>query len=196
MLVRANRDPDIKPTPVKSEDQQAMQGLHRIRSQCHKTRRQRISLVRGLLTEFGLTSAKGTTQLHQRLRQQTEQIPEALRQSLLPVLDEIVALEDKIKQIDKQLTLLGKQHTVVQRLLTIPGVGIITATAMVAAVPDIHAFKRARQFSSWLGITPREYSSGNSRYLGAITKRGDRYLRMQLINGARFGVDQCASSKP
>lgn len=187
-LVRAGADHDIKPTPVKSEDQQAMQGLHRIRAQWHKTRRQRICLVRSLLAEFGLTSAKGTTQLAARLRQQTEQVPEALRQSLLPVLDEISAIEDKIKAIDKQLTLLGKQHAIVQRLLTIPGVGIITATAMLAAVPDIHAFKRARQFSSWLGITPREYSSGRSRYLGPISKRGDRYLRTQLINGARSAL--------
>ncbi len=99
-----------------------MQALHRVRAQWHKTRRQRISLVRGRLTEFGLTSAKGTTQLNQRLRQHTEQIPDALRQSLLPILDEITALEAKIKEIDRQLTRLGKQHAVVQRLLTIPGV--------------------------------------------------------------------------
>lgn len=187
-LCRASQDEDIKPAAVKSEDHQAIQGLHRIRAQWQKTRTQRISLVRSLLTEFGLTSRRGTTQLRSRLRCHTEQVPETLRCALIPVLDEISALEDKIKQLDRELEVIGKQHPVVQRLLSIPGIGLITATALVAAVPDIHRFQRARQFSSWLGITPREYSSGNSRYLGSITKRGDRYLRTQLINGARSAL--------
>ena len=72
-----------------------------------------------------------------------------------------------------------------QRLLTIPGIGVITATALIGSVPDIHAFRRARSFAAWLGLTPREYNSGQIRYLGRISKRADRYQRMLLTHGAR-----------
>ena len=84
--------------------------------------------------------------------------------------------------------------------MTIPGIGVTTATAMFGSVPDIHQFKRARQFSSWLGLTPREFSSGNKRVLGRISKRGDKYLRMLLIHGARAALlaahRKRANSKP
>ena len=74
------------------------------------------------------------------------------------------------------------------QLMTIPGIGVTTATALLGSVPDIHQFKRARQFSSWLGLTPREFSSGNKQVLGRISKRGDKYLRMLLIHGARAAL--------
>ncbi len=190
-LVRVNQDPELKPVPVKNETQQALQGLHRIRRQYDKTRKQRISLVHGLLAEFGLT-LHSTTLLASRLRQPTEQVPEMLRQALLPVLEEIADLERRLKQIERQLTEIGKRDPVVQRLMTIPGVGLIIATAMVASVPDIHLFVRGRQFSAWLGITPREFSSGHVRRLGSITKKGDPYLRTQLIHGARSALNAAA----
>jgi transposase len=187
-LIRAGKDPDLKPVPVKSEDQQALQGLHRIRRQWLGTRTQRINLARGLLAEFGFSMAVGTKQITARLRAHSEQIPDVLRQALLPVLSEITALEDKLATLDKQLKQIARDMPQVQRLMSIPGIGVITATAMVASVPDIHTFKRARQFSAWLGITPREYSSGNSRRLGRITRKGDSYLRMLLIHGARAAL--------
>ena len=111
-----------------------------------------------------------------------------MQASLLVVLEEIGDLEFRIKDLEKQLAEIGKQHEVVRRLMTIPGVGLITATAFVGSVSDIHGFRRGRQFSAWLGITPREYSSGNNRYLGRISKRGDGYLRMLLIHGARSAL--------
>ena len=194
-LVRASFDPDLKPVPIKHEDQQALQGLHRIRSQWDKTRKQRINLVRGLLAEFGLTSRVGTTQLASRLRQQTEQIPETLRHALLPVIEEITDLEQRIKQLEVQLKEITSTEPTVQRLMTIPGVGLMTATAMVASVPDIHGFDRGRQFSAWLGITPREFSSGSTRRLGKITKKGDPYLRTLLIHGARAALLAAARTK-
>lgn len=190
-LVRVNQDPELKPVPVKNENQQALQGLHRIRHQYDKTRKQRISLMHGLLAEFGLT-LRSTTHLAGRLSQPTEQLPELLRQALLPVLEEIADLERRLKQIERQLTDIGELDPAVQRLMTIPGVGLIIATAMVASVPDIHLFVRGRQFSAWLGITPREYSSGNTRRLGSITKKGDPYLRTLLIHGARSALNAAA----
>ncbi|MFN3239279.1 MAG: IS110 family transposase [Pseudomonadales bacterium] len=97
-------------------------------------------------------------------------------------------LKTRINALDAQLKVYANSHPVIERLMTIPGIGVTTATALFGSVPDIHQFKRARQFSSWLGLTPREFSSGNTRTLGRISKRGDKYLRMLLIHGARAAL--------
>lgn len=187
-LLQAARDPELRSVPVKSVDQQALQGLHRIRSQWIDTRRQRICLARGLLAEFGVHLPAGTAGIVARLREALDRVPAVLSHSLESVLEEIQELESKLREIDRQLGQIAKRDPVAQRLLTIPGIGIITATALVGSVPDIHTFHRARQFSAWLGLTPREYSSGQSRRLGGISKRGDRYLRMLLTHGARSAL--------
>lgn len=187
-LVRASQDADLKPVPVKSEDQQVLQSLHRIRSQWQATRRQRICLARGLLGEFGLHLPTGASGIVARLNTLIEGAPTVLATVLSRVTEEIAHLDDKLRQLDRELTEIAKHNEVAQRLLTIPGIGVVTATAMIASVPDIHAFSRARQFSAWLGITPREYSSGQTRHLGSITKKGDRYLRTLLIHGARSAL--------
>jgi transposase len=187
-LLRASRDPDLKPVPVKSVEQQAVQGLHRIRSQWQDTRRQRICLARGLLAEFGVHLPAGAAGIVPRLRASLEQAPALLAVALASVLEEIVELDGRLHQIDRELQHLSKASPVAQRLLTIPGIGVITATALIGSVPDIHAFRRARSFAAWLGLTPREYSSGQTRHLGRISKRGDRYLRMLLTHGARSAL--------
>ena len=186
-LLRARRDPDLKPVPVKSADQQALQGLHRIRQQWLATRTQRINLARGLLAEFGLALPAGATGIVRRLREIVDRVPTTLVTALMPVLDEIGELEARIKQLDRQLVTIATAHPDTQRLMTIPGVGVIIATAMVASV-DINSFQRARQFAAWLGLTPREYSTAQTRYLGRISKRGDSYLRMLLTHGARSAL--------
>jgi transposase len=187
-LPRAARDPDLRSVPVKSVDQQALQGLHRIRSQWQDTRRQRICLVRGLLAEFGIHLPAGAAGIVAKLNLALEGAPPLLASSLSTVIQEIGQLDARVRQIDRELTAVARQDAVAQRLLTIPGIGIITATALIASVPDIQAFRRARRFSAWLGLTPREYSSGQTRHLGGISKRGDRYLRMLLIHGARSAL--------
>ncbi|HKI74135.1 MAG TPA: IS110 family transposase [Pseudomonadales bacterium] len=187
-LLRANQDQELKPVPVKDEHRQALQGLHRIRSQYDKTRKQRINLVRGLLAEFGLSLPRTTSRFASLLGEQTEPLPEMLRQSLLPVVEEIADLEQRLKGIERQLAAIGKHDPVVQRLMTIPGIGLIIATAMAASVPNIYTFMHGRQFGAWLGITPREFSSGSTRRLGGITKKGDPYLRTLLIHGARSAL--------
>lgn len=187
-LLRAAGDPDLKPVPVKSVDHQALQGLHRIRSQWQDTRRQRICLARGLLAEFGVHLPTGAAGIVAKLTTALEQAPPLLATSLTAVVEEIRELDGRIRQIDRQLTALAKHDHVAQRLLTITGIGVLTATALLASVPDIHAFRRARSFAAWLGLTPREYSSGTTRHLGSITKRGDRYLRMLLVHGTRSAL--------
>jgi len=187
-LLRAHRDPDLKSVPVKSVEQQALQGLHRIRSQWQDTRRQRICLARALLAEFGVHLPTGAAGIVPRLRLTLDAAPPLLSVSLGIVITEITELEAKLGQIDRELRRLAKDSPLAQRLLTIPGVGVITATALIGSVPDIHAFQRARSFAAWLGLTPREYSSGQSRFLGRISKRGDGYLRMLLTHGARSAL--------
>jgi len=187
-LVRARRDPDLKPVPVKSVDQQALQGLHRIRQQWVATRRQRITLARGPLAEFGISLPTGASGIVARLHAVIDRVPGVLVSGLTPILEEISALEDEIKQLDRQLTAIAKTNPAAQHLMSIPGVGVIIATALIGSVADIHSFSRARQFAAWLGLTPREYSSGQTRYLGRISKRGDGYLRMLLSHGARSAL--------
>jgi transposase len=187
-LLRARRDPDLKPVPVKSVEQQALQGLHRIRQQWVATRTQRINLARSLSAEFGLSLPNGAAGIVRRLHEVVDQLPAALVSALTPILDEITTLEQRLKQLDRQLTEIAKAHPDTQRLTTIPGIGVITATALIGSVADIHSFRRARQFAAWLGLTPREHSSGQTRHLGHISKRGDRYLRMLLTHGARSAL--------
>lgn len=101
-------------------------------------------------------------------------------------MEEIRLLEARVAQLERELASLAKLSPACTTLLSIPGIGLLTATALVAATSgDVSHFKDARHFSSWFGLTPKEYSSGNSRYLGHISKRGDRYLRMLLAHGAR-----------
>ena len=187
-LIKASRDPDLRPIPVKSTDQQALQGLHRIRQQWVATKRQRICMVRALFGEFGIHLPAGARGIGARFRDVVGEVPLLLRTSVEPVLDEIDELQARLTLLDKQLAALAAQNEDATRLMTVPGIGPTIATAFVGSVPDIHAFPRARQFSAWLGLTPREYSSGNSRVLGGISKRGDCYLRMLLIHGARAAL--------
>ena len=112
-------------------------------------------------------------------------VPEVLRQTIALVVDEVHGLKEKIASLDRQLAQIAHAHPVATRLQTIPGVGVLTATALVGAVGHIHAFRRGREFASWLGSTPRESSTGAKRYLGRISKRGDVHLRCLLTHGAR-----------
>ena len=112
-------------------------------------------------------------------------LPMHLRTVLASVHEEIREIEERVADLEHELRRLAAADPVVMRLRTIPGIGLLTATALVGSVGHIHAFRRARQFASWLGLTPREHSSGARRRLGGISKRGDIYLRCLLTHGAR-----------
>jgi transposase len=111
-----------------------------------------------------------------------------LRPALETVLEEIAALEAKAEALRTELAALAKQMPDAQLLLTVPGVGVLTATALVGFVGDIHRFRSGRDFAAYLGLTPREHSTGHRRHLGTITKRGNSYLRMLLVHGARSAL--------
>jgi transposase len=188
-LLEAHRCGSIQAVPVKTVEQQTLQALHRVRTQWQSTRTARIDVQRGLLREHGVAVPAGARTLVTRvaglLADGTTPVPELLRHTLELVLAEVRGLEDQVHTLDRQLARLAKTHPVAPRLMQVPGVGVITATAMVGAVNHIHAFRRGRDFASWLGLTPRESSSGGRRHLGAISKQGDTYLRCLLTHGAR-----------
>jgi transposase len=188
-LLEAARNEAIHPVPVKSVSQQTLTALHRLRSTWLATRTARLNTVRGLLREFGYHIPIGSRQVVPRLRALVEDADSALPDALRPALDaaatEICSLEAHLRGTERQLEAIAEQTPVVERLRTIPGIGLLTATGLVAFVGDIQRFPSARHFASYLGLTPRESSTGLRRRLGAISKRGDTYLRMLLIHGAR-----------
>lgn len=191
-LVQAARDPDILPVAIKSEYQQSIMALHRIRSAWVAHRTARINLVRGLLREFGVILPAGAAHVvpGALMALNDLELPLAFVEGLLPAIDEIRDLDSRIDTIDKQLSILARQCKDAMRLQQIPGVGVMTATALAASVGDAQQFRSGRHLASWLGLTPRESSSGNKRHLGGISKRGDVYLRKLLIHGARSALLQ------
>jgi len=188
-LLEATRAGDIRPVAVKSIEQQGLQALHRTRSGWMSTRTRRINTLRGFCREFGLVvpegAATGLAQIARYLADEHSGLPALLRPSMRLVLEEIRLMEARIGELERQLSQLAKASPACQVLQSVPGIGLLTSTAMVAAVADPGSFASGRRYSSFLGLTPREYSSGNSRYLGRISKRGDRYIRMLLTHGAR-----------
>jgi transposase len=188
-LLEAARCPDIRPVPIKSLAQQSILQLHRIRSQWLRTRTARINALRGCLREFGVPVPIGARGGLARIREQLAlpegAVPAALQPVLFELLNEIAALERRMIACEQQLAALTREDPVIAQLLEIPGIGPLTATAMRAAVVDVQRFASGRHLASWIGLTAREHSSGSSRHLGRIDKRGDGYLRTLLIHGAR-----------
>jgi transposase len=188
-LLEAFRNEEVRAVPVKSETQQALAALHRLRSTWVARRTARLNTVRGLLREFGVVIPVGARQVVPHVRALLEDadagIPGLLRPALAEAVAEIGELETRLRAVERHLETAAAGSLVVGQLRTVPGIGVLTATALVAAVGDVQRFPSARHFASYLGLTPREHSSGARRHLGAISKRGDTYLRMLLIHGAR-----------
>lgn len=186
-LLEALRSGELPPVPVKRVEQQAIVALHRVREQWKTTRTARINALRALLSEHGVVlPIKTAAALAAVPTVLTEAaVPIYLRYVLSLLHNEIRAIEEHMQAVERELRTLAANDPVIQRLRTIPGVGLLTATALVGSVGNIRAFRRGRQFASWLGLTPSEYSSGSRRHLGGISKRGDRYLRCLVTHGAR-----------
>jgi transposase len=188
-LLEAARNREIRPVPIKTIDQQSLAALHRLRSAWLAARTARINTVRGLLRELGVFIPVGakhvTPAVAELLEDPDSPLPHAIRPSIAEAANEITEFERRIASTENQLSALGQSSPDVQLLMTIPGIGLITATALVAFIGSVQRFPSGRHFASYLGLTPKEHSSGLVRRLGAISKRGDTYLRMLLIHGAR-----------
>lgn len=186
-LLEAARNEAIDAVPVKTIDQQTITALHRLRSGYLQTRTARINCVRGLLREFGVTIPVGARHLVPRTRSaiETAAVPADFGPVLEDALTEIEELKRKARALELRLKRLAKHMPEVGILMSVPGIGVLTATALVAYVGDVRRFRSGRHFAAYLGLTPREHSSGLSRRTGRISKRGNTYLRMLLIHGAR-----------
>lgn len=188
-LLEAYRNEAIHPVPVKSVNQQCLTAMHRLRTAWVDARTARINLLRATLRELGWTIPLGAQrvvpQASALLADMDNEIPAPLRQALKEVCEEIRELEQRFHALEKQLQVMAAEMPLYQRLLSIPGIGPLTATALIAFLGEVMRFKNGRRLASFLGLTPREHSSGLKRRLGAISKRGDTYLRTLLIHGAR-----------
>ncbi len=191
-LLEAVRSGGIHPVTIKTVEQQEVLALHRIRAQWMTTRTARINLMRAVLLEQGVVIGRGARTalgvIPTLVEDADQPIPSRLRLAIATLYEEVRELDARIEGIGRALEDAARTDPVVQRLLTVPGIGVLTATALAATVGRIESFARARTFASWLGLTPREYSSGARRRLGAISKRGDVYLRCLLAHGARAVV--------
>ena len=188
-LLEAHRNKDIMPVPIKSIEQQALMALHRLRSGWMAARTARLNAIRGHLRELGFTIPLGARLVVPRLWELLEDaendIPAFLRPALATAGREVRELEQRILDIERQLREVSRQSPLIARLRSVPGIGLLTATALVAFVGNVQRFSSGRRFACYLGLTPREHSSGMRRRLGHISKRGDIYIRMLLIHGAR-----------
>ena len=191
-LLEASRNEEIKPVPIKTADHQSLTALHRLRSGWMATRTARLNAVRGLLRELGHFIPQGSKNVVPTVRELIEdaevELSDALRTALDEACREIRELERRCKSTAQQLEALAPTIPAVEHLLSVPGIGKLTATALVAFVTEIHCFPSGRHFASYLGLTPREHSTSMKRRLGHIGKQGDGYLRMLLVHGARSSL--------
>lgn len=198
-LLEAFRCEDLHSVPVKSPALQALASIHRFRSAWKGTRTARINVVRGLLREFGITIPLGAGKVLPAVQLLLEDadsgMPDSLRELFHQACCEIRELDERIKISERQLAALAKTMPIVAQLRTIPGVGLLTATALVALVADPHRFANGRRFASYLGLTPSERSSAFRRILGKISKFGDPYLRTLLVHGARSVLNAATRRK-
>ena len=190
--------PTMRFVPIKEVSQQDILAIHRVRSRLLKQRTQLTNQIRGLLAEYGIVIAQGEAAIRRKIPEILEDAENELtmlsRELFQDGYDELLVLSKKIDRYEKKLKTMAKTDERCKRLLSIPGLGPITATAFVASVGSAEVFTKGRQLSAWLGVVPKQNSSGNKIRLGKISKRGDRYLRALFIHGAR-SVLRCVDKK-
>ena len=195
-IAEACMRPNMRFVPVKTTDQQDILAIHKARELAIKGRTAQGNQIRGLLSEYGVIVPQGISNI-----KKIPGIIDANKEKLTPLIVELMTdlgelfkiYDAQVKKYDRKLEILAKQNTVCQEIQKIAGVGPIIASAVVATIGDAKAFKNGREVSAWLGLVPRQHSSGNKIVLGGISKRGDRYMRKLLVQGARTAVKVCDS---
>jgi transposase len=190
--------PTMRFVPVKSAERQGVLVLHRARELLVRQRTMLINAIRGHCAEFGIIAPQGArraAELVEQIRQaEARLLPDLARSALLMLADQLDALAAQIHALERRLLAWHRQDQASQRLATIPGVGIITATALAATVVDPSAFHSGREFAAFLGLVPRQNSSGGKDRLGRISKKGDGYLRKLLVVGATSVIRRARTS--
>jgi transposase len=190
--------PSMRFVPIKSAERQGVLVLHRARDLLMRQRTMLLNAIRAHLAEFGIIAAQGprkVTELIGKLRDDEEiDLPDIARSALLALAAQLDAMGGEIRFLERQLMVWHRADETSQRLQTIPGVGIITATALSASVTDPLVFRSGRQFAAFLGLVPRQNSSGGKQRLGRISKMGDGYLRKLLVIGATSVIRRAGSN--
>jgi transposase len=191
-IVEAGTRPSMNFVPAKSIEQQDIQGLHRIRSRLVAERTALVNQVRGLLAEYGIVVAQGIHRLRRELpcilEDAQNELSDVGREFFLDLQEQLKAVDKKVAEYEAKIERLFKESDLCQRIATIPGIGVLTATAVIASIGDAKVFKNGRHLAAFLGLVPNQHSSGNKQRLLSISKRGDVYLRTLLIHGARSAL--------
>ncbi|MGB5470503.1 MAG: IS110 family transposase [Woeseiaceae bacterium] len=186
--------PQMRFVTVKSVEQQDIQATHRVRTELKDHRNAKANQIRGLVAEYGLVAPQTLLALRKALPCWLEDAENGLTDNFRSLLhglwDDLLTLEERLKELDKEIERIARSNLVAMRLQQLRGVGPIVATALVATVGDGAQYKKGRQMAAALGLTPRQFSSGDKHRLYGISKRGDVYLRTQMIHGARAVVSQ------
>jgi transposase len=198
-ICEAVQRPTMRFVPVKTAEQQATALLHRGREQLVRQRTMLVNALRAHLAEFGMVAAQGLRNVSQLIAVVRDdgdtRVPDVARQVLQVLANQIEQIEAAIAALEKQLMAWHKTNAVSQRLASIPGIGPIIATAIATTVADPGVFRSGREFAAWLGLVPRQNSTGGKTRLAGITKRGNRYLRRLLINGASANLLRSKATK-
>ncbi|NDR55314.1 IS110 family transposase [Aliiruegeria sabulilitoris] len=188
-IAEAATRPTMRFVRIKTQEQSDVQSLHRARSRLVSERTALINNLRSLLLERGITVAQGRKKLEAELTVFADEEHPDLSPRIRGLIEDMRAqwrsLDERISAFDKEFMTMAREDMAAQRLMSIPGIGAINATAFVAAVGNAEAFGRGRDLAAWLGLTPRQASTGGRQKLLGISKRGNRYLRSTLIHGAR-----------
>ncbi|MEK7356030.1 MAG: IS110 family transposase [Bdellovibrionota bacterium] len=187
-IVEAALRPSMRFVAIKSVEQQDVLCVHGVRARLVRSRTALINEIRGLLNEFGVVIPLGPQKvlasLPDIISDKGEHLSTRLRRLISSLGEELVEINSRIHQLDREIEAIAKADDVVRRMMSVPGVGTLTATALYAAASSTD-FRNGREMSSWIGLVPRQYSSGGKPRLGRISKRGDSYIRTLLIHGAR-----------
>jgi transposase len=179
--------PTMRFVPIKSIEQQAALAVHRTRDLLVRQRTQLVNMIRGLLAEFGVDIPKGITHALAFARRavagKAHEVPDLAAKVIGALAEQAIDVQGRIQQLERDLLAWYRSNEVARRIATVPGVGLLGATAMAASVTDATQFSSGRQFAAWLGLTPLNNSSGGKERLGRISKMGDQYLRRLLVTG-------------
>jgi transposase len=180
--------PTMRFVPVKTEDQQAALMFHKTRELLVRQQNMLVNALRAHMAEFGLIAAQGRSKVEAIitviLDAGDESIPPSVKAALRPLVAQLSAAQEGVAALDKKIKAWHENNESSQRLATIPGVGVLTAAAIAAMVPDPSFFRSGREFAAWLGLVPKQNSSGGKDRLGRISKKGNRYIRTLLVIGA------------
>ncbi|MER8634371.1 IS110 family transposase [Mesorhizobium opportunistum] len=191
--------PTMRFVPTKSEEQQSVLMLHRVRELLIRQRTMLVNALRGHLAELGIITRQGATGLSMLVALVEDEghdlIPPLARSALFLLVQQLREVHEKVCELDRQIHIWHRSHELSRRLETIPGIGPITASAIVATVTDASLFKSGRQLAAWLGLVPRQNSSGGKDRLGRISKQGDPYIRRLLVVGAHAVLRFCRKGK-